>query len=493
MSSLPCSAAAALRDARRVLVNKRRGARCGSGRTGPGQSLFRPGRFARYKEPTGARGSPKSATLGARFASPPRPTVDRRVPLAAGNHRHGREQEIAAAKSSALLPRPAGLGVLLPGTLPSPLILAFVTMSDAREEVAIGLWLLGCDSKMVCMAGHVKMASMLKLVMMENHGTTDEVINESSAAQILQKQLFDAHEPNFLDENDMHIFGSKPMTDPLDLVCCSTCKKPVKASQYAVHADKCSSGKVNTNDSMVEDHSGPTKPPKKGRKITLSSNGNQKIHIKMKAKSQSQCKDSANGFILENELASNVQPIDSTSDQRLKTSVDDAAAVSGTESCFRDAPFPLATKMYHSQGNCRLRLELSQLYRESQVEHLGSYTTPNSSQENGLMVSQFSPCVNPALLPVAQKNIVHQTKYLDQVPASPSESCSGIPQQLTASRSNYSKQAKAERVDTEASTFSNEISRTRCNRAAPTNSKSKGSKKAQQQPNGQHRHVSSPQ
>jgi len=72
--------------------------------------------------------------------------------------------------------------------------------------------------KMVCMPGHFKMTSVLKLVMMENHTAPDDVIHEMTTAQVLQKQLFDAHEPNLLDENDMHIFGSKPMADPLDLV-----------------------------------------------------------------------------------------------------------------------------------------------------------------------------------------------------------------------------------------------------------------------------------
>jgi hypothetical protein len=74
----------------------------------------------------------------------------------------------------------------------------------------------------------------------------------------------------------MHIFGSKPMADPLDLVFCNTCKKPIKASQYAVHAERCSSGKVNPNDSMgtgIDDDCGTKKPPKKGRKIKLTSNG----------------------------------------------------------------------------------------------------------------------------------------------------------------------------------------------------------------------------
>ncbi|OEL38074.1 hypothetical protein BAE44_0000908 [Dichanthelium oligosanthes] len=296
---------------------------------------------------------------------------------------------------------------------------------------------VGLHLKMVCMPGHFKMASVMKLVMMENHTAPDDVIHEMTAAQVLQKQLFDAHEPNLLDENDMHIFGSKPMGDPLDLVCCSSCKKPVKASQYAVHTERCSSGKVNTNDSMGVDHAKSTKPPKKGRKLKLISNG------------------------------------------RLKTSVDNAAAINVPKSHLRDAPVPLATKMYHSQGNYRLRLELGQLYRESCVEHLSSHTTTNLSQENGLMASQFSPCDNSAL-PGSQKNLVPQTKLL----ASTSGSCSGIPQRLSASRPNHSQGIKTERTDTQASKVSNEGSRSRCNKAAVSHSRNKGSKKAQQQPNG---------
>ncbi|KAF8661189.1 hypothetical protein HU200_057302 [Digitaria exilis] len=309
---------------------------------------------------------------------------------------------------------------------------------------------------MVCMPGHFKMASVLKLVMMENHTAPDDVIHEVTTAQVLQKQLFDAHEPNLLDENDMHIFGSKPMADPLDLVCCSTCKKPVKASQYAVHTERCSTGKVNTNDSMGVDHASPTKPPKKGRKIKVISNGNKKVHIKVKAKSQPEGKNGANTFELDNGHGSKVQPIGST-----------------------DAPAPLATKMYHSQGNYRLRLELGQLYRESCAEHSSCHTTPNLSQVNGLMGSQFPPCGNSAL-PGSQKNLVPQTKLL----ASTSESCSAIPQQLSATRPNHPPVTKTERADTQSSTVSSEVSRSRSNKAAVPHSRNKGSKKAQQQPNG---------
>ncbi|PWZ45225.1 hypothetical protein Zm00014a_013543 [Zea mays] len=235
---------------------------------------------------------------------------------------------------------------------------------------------------MVCMVGNFKMSSVLKLVMMENHATPDDVIHEMTAAQVLQKQLFDAHEPNLLDENDMHIFGSKPMADPLDLVCCSTCKKPVKASQYAIHTG-------------------------------------------------------------------------------LGLSVDSSVTINVPKNHPRDAPVPLATKMYHSQGNYRLRFELGQLYRESCVQHLSGHTTPNVSHENGLMASsRFSSCGNSAL--PTQKSLVPQTKPLAN------------PQQLAASRPNQSQGTKTERASAQASAIKNEGSRSRCNKATIPHSRNKG-------------------
>lgn len=303
------------------------------------------------------------------------------------------------------------------------------------------------------MMGHFKMASVLKLVTTENHMAPDDTIHEMIDAQVLRKQLFDAHEPNLLDENDMHIFGSKPMADPLDLVCCSTCKKPVKASQYAVHTEQCSSGKVNTNDAIGVDNASPTKPPKKSRKIKLISNGHQKVHT---AKSQFEGKNGVTSVELDNGHLSKVQPLGYT-----------------------DAPVPLATKMYHSQGNYRLRLELGQIYRESCVEHSSSHTTPSLSKENGLMASHFSPFDNSAL-PASHKSLVPQTKFL----ASTSELCSGNSQQLSASRPNQSQGTKTERADMQASTFKNGGSRSRCNKAAVPHTRNKGSKKTQQQTNG---------
>uniref|UniRef100_A0A0D9XZZ4 SAGA-associated factor 11 n=1 Tax=Leersia perrieri TaxID=77586 RepID=A0A0D9XZZ4_9ORYZ len=332
---------------------------------------------------------------------------------------------------------------------------------------------------MVCMSGHFKMASVLKLVMMENHATPDDLTSDKGAAQILHKQLFGAHEPNLLDEDDMHIFGSKPMADPLDLVCCNTCKKPIKASQYAVHAERCSSGKLNPNDSMGTD---------------------QKVHIKVKLKSQSENKNITNGFELDNGFSNKVQPIGSNTDQRLKTSANTTAVTSIPGGYHRDAPVPLATKMYHSQGNYRLRLELGQLYHQSCSEHSGSYSVPNSSQENGLMASHLSPRDNSSM-DVAQKSFVPQMKVkrlflvsmecisacslndvfscdaspsMHQLLATTREPCPVIPQQVAASVPNQPQATKSQKTDVQVSTVKNEMARSRCSKDAVRHSKNTG-------------------
>uniref|UniRef100_A0A2P2KPZ5 Uncharacterized protein MANES_03G190800 n=1 Tax=Rhizophora mucronata TaxID=61149 RepID=A0A2P2KPZ5_RHIMU len=75
---------------------------------------------------------------------------------------------------------------------------------------------------------------------------------------------------------DMDIFGLMPMTDPLHLVCCNACKKPVKASQYAAHAEICRS--LTSAGEMLLDTSGGIghrRPPRKERKKLLSSYSNQ--------------------------------------------------------------------------------------------------------------------------------------------------------------------------------------------------------------------------
>ncbi|KAL3577600.1 hypothetical protein D5086_019104 [Populus alba] len=92
---------------------------------------------------------------------------------------------------------------------------------------------------MVCSIGNGRMAVMARLLaagsLLQNNA--EEVSQQKLATQYICRELHEADEPNLLDEEDMHVFGLMPMTDPLDLVCCNACKKPVKASQYAAHAE----------------------------------------------------------------------------------------------------------------------------------------------------------------------------------------------------------------------------------------------------------------
>jgi len=73
---------------------------------------------------------------------------------------------------------------------------------------------------MVCMLGHWRMASVVKLLKVENYSdvTTEEINDEKTATQLLRKGFLDADEANLLEEEDMHVFGCKPMADPLHLV-----------------------------------------------------------------------------------------------------------------------------------------------------------------------------------------------------------------------------------------------------------------------------------
>uniref|UniRef100_A0ACD5YK30 Uncharacterized protein n=1 Tax=Avena sativa TaxID=4498 RepID=A0ACD5YK30_AVESA len=143
---------------------------------------------------------------------------------------------------------------------------------------------------------------------------------------------------------------------------------------------------------------------------------------------------------------------------------------------------PLATKMYHSQGNYRLQFELGQLYRESCAEQSHNYasnTSPNSSQVNGLI-----PCDHSALhgsdnsvTHVSPNKFKPRTKHLDQLPANTSELCSGIPHQLSASGSSRLQASKSQRTDTRVSAVRNESARSRSKKAVVLSSKNTGKKK----------------
>ncbi|XP_021904906.1 uncharacterized protein LOC110819888 isoform X2 [Carica papaya] len=127
---------------------------------------------------------------------------------------------------------------------------------------------------MVCSLESGRMAVMARLLEAGgfSKNISEEVGRQKLAAQYIYKELCLADEANLLDEEDMHVFGLKPMADPLKLVCCNACKRPVKASQYAAHAELCRS--LDTEEEAILDNDGSTghrKPPRKERKKLLSS------------------------------------------------------------------------------------------------------------------------------------------------------------------------------------------------------------------------------
>ncbi|KAK8498335.1 hypothetical protein V6N13_116085 [Hibiscus sabdariffa] len=131
---------------------------------------------------------------------------------------------------------------------------------------------------MVCSLGSGRMAVMARLLEVGSISSSmaEDVVNKKLATQYIYRELRGADEANLLDEEDMHVFGLKPMTDPLNLVCCNACKKPVKASQYAAHAELCRSLKITEEIILELDGStGHRKPQRKERKKSLAAYANQ--------------------------------------------------------------------------------------------------------------------------------------------------------------------------------------------------------------------------
>ncbi|KAE8734263.1 Tubby-like F-box protein 3 isoform 1 [Hibiscus syriacus] len=114
-----------------------------------------------------------------------------------------------------------------------------------------------------------------------------DVVNQKLAAQYIYRELRGADEANLLDEEDIHVFGLKPTTDPLHLVCCIACKKPVKASQYVAHAELCRSLKITEEIILELDGStGHRKPPRKERKKSLAAYANQPTLVRDQERSE---------------------------------------------------------------------------------------------------------------------------------------------------------------------------------------------------------------
>ncbi|AET04742.2 hypothetical protein MtrunA17_Chr8g0384271 [Medicago truncatula] len=122
---------------------------------------------------------------------------------------------------------------------------------------------------MVCSSGNGRMKVIARLLAAGSFSQTvpDDFARQKSAAEYIHRQLRDADEANLLSEEDMHIYGERPMTDPLQLVCCKNCKRPVTDSQFAAHAELCRSLKLTEQTCLkLDGNTGNRKPPRKQRK-----------------------------------------------------------------------------------------------------------------------------------------------------------------------------------------------------------------------------------
>ncbi|XP_059280605.1 uncharacterized protein LOC132034316 isoform X1 [Lycium ferocissimum] len=311
---------------------------------------------------------------------------------------------------------------------------------------------------MVCPLGSGRMEALTRLLVAGNIQQTasEEAGRHKLAAQYIQRELREADEANLIDEEDMHVFGLRPLTDPLHLVCCNACKKPIKASQYVAHAELCKS-LDSAEETVLEVNDGTVhkKRPRKERKKSLTANSNKPITVRKKAKLElldngfaaSSCcseehhstvsfpdykrissplnvatvrnssmvnpgpQDCSEGAILRQEerskmiIAGNRQlladfgaangvtkswsansreaiPFSGEEPQERSTAGSDntgshAVAVKiPTQvqmicSKAEDIPYPLATKMYYSQRQLRLRSALSYLYHEASCNDSG--------------------------------------------------------------------------------------------------------------------------
>ncbi|KAK9137008.1 hypothetical protein Sjap_007602 [Stephania japonica] len=282
---------------------------------------------------------------------------------------------------------------------------------------------------MVCAIGRGRRMAVMKRLLANGtypNITAEEANNERVAARSIYKELCEADELNLLAEEDMHVFDCNPMTDPLHLVCCNTCRRPVKASQYAVHAERCRSLSPREETILeVDGGTGHKKPPRKGRKKLQASHGNHTTVVADQersgymegddtAASELNAIDHLGTTLWCRDLKRNSASLDGTcgldgslvtprsinysagvmspSEKRTKLITAEHVLISeGLETAcgittdvgihcqeaLTYLPVPLATKVYHFQRNLCLRRALSHLYhgesaKQQQIDSLNS-------------------------------------------------------------------------------------------------------------------------
>ncbi|GLT61068.1 hypothetical protein SLA2020_338010 [Shorea laevis] len=334
---------------------------------------------------------------------------------------------------------------------------------------------------MVCSIGSGRMAVMARLLAAESFSQTmaEEVGHQKLAAQYICRELRDADEANLLDEEDMHVFGLKPMAEPLHLVCCNACKKPIKASQYAAHAGLCRSlNSAEENILVLDGSTGSRKPPRKERKKLLTAYANQTTPVGEREKSQpidadaaaasesqldsqigiasfaldakrnSACVDVASMMDVSGVCPGNMDHpacvmLPPTKRSKLIAAghqllLDDLETASGVPKItsnsvsFPYIPLPLATKIYYSQRNNRHRSALTHLYCEAATKELCSdMVSSKISQENMIPLQSSSPrdsSVEPMDEMLNRKRHTYTLSSVrspDQILAQSSEVCLG--------------------------------------------------------------------
>ncbi|XP_014621232.1 uncharacterized protein [Glycine max] len=275
---------------------------------------------------------------------------------------------------------------------------------------------------MVCSPGSGRMEVMARLLAAGtfSHTVADDFAREKLAAEYICRELREADEANLLHEEDMHVYGESPMTDALQLVCCNTCKKPIKDSQFAAHAELCRSLKL-TEQTMVELDTGNRKPPRKEKKKLGASSANQASAVGEQRRSESI--DNIDSALSQSHLNSQIRVVPFSNEVTGYSSCVGAALIMDgtgidagnrdhsasdskhTSTCIRkpwnriwrdkncnflertisqrgdpnhknrgqvlvqhqgimknDSPAPLATKIYYSQRTNRLRARIRHLY-----------------------------------------------------------------------------------------------------------------------------------
>ncbi|KAL8515538.1 hypothetical protein ACS0TY_014284 [Phlomoides rotata] len=199
----------------------------------------------------------------------------------------------------------------------------------------------------------------------------------------------------------MHIFGSRPMTDPLDLVRCNACKRPIKASQYAAHAELCKTLCSRDKINLVLD--GPAvnrKPPRKERKklpitqtkkatldkvpkkiesIDSDDTATQEYHINEKIQMSPfternmhlSSTHTMNGSRVNPHIVGCSKGVTKCSSKPLKRIAAESPPNPGTKNLCKTTsevipyvPAPLATKIYYSQRNQSLRRAICHMFFE---------------------------------------------------------------------------------------------------------------------------------